>query len=161
MRLERIEVRRVDLPLRAPFETSFGRTTAKRFLLVSVSADGVTGHAECVADADPFYLPETNDTVFHVLRDFLAPMAFSLDLSHPREVAPALSRVRGHEMAKASLEMAVWELWARRASSPERIDSSRHSGVESRDCSAAWSTMSSQPRGCSIIVSEKRSSAAR
>jgi O-succinylbenzoate synthase len=88
------------------------------FLLVSVSADGVTGHAECVADVDPYYLPETNTTVLHVLRDFLVPMAFELHIAHPRDVRPALSRVRGHEMAKAALEMAVWELEARREGVP-------------------------------------------
>ncbi len=108
LRLERVEVRRVSLPLRFPFETSVGRTTTKRFLLVSVFADGVAGHAECVADVDPFYLPETNDTALHVLRDFLVPMAFALDLASPGDVLPALTRVRGHEMAKAALEMAVW-----------------------------------------------------
>jgi O-succinylbenzoate synthase len=118
MRLDEIEVRRVTLPLRFPFETSFGRTTTKQFLLVSVSAEGERGHAECVADADPFYLPETNATALHVLRDFLAPLAFALDVSHPRDVLPAFSRVRGHEMAKAALEMAVWELWARREGVP-------------------------------------------
>ena len=118
MRVDQVEVRRVTLPLRFPFETSFGRTTTKQFLLVSVSADGVTGHAECVADADPFYLPETNITAHHVLRDFLVPLAFGLEIGHPREVLPALSRVRGHEMAKAALEMAVWELWARRDGVP-------------------------------------------
>jgi O-succinylbenzoate synthase len=78
----------------------------------------VTGHAECVADVDPYYLPETNVTALHVLRDFLVPLAFTLDVSHPRELAPAFSRVRGHEMAKAALEMAVWELWARREGAP-------------------------------------------
>ena len=113
MRLERIELRRVALPLLRPFETSFGRTTLKEFLLLSVSAAGVTGHGECVADADPFYLPETLVTAHHVLRDFLAPLAFGLELSHPRELAPALRAVRGHEMAKAALEMAVWELQSR------------------------------------------------
>jgi o-succinylbenzoate synthase len=118
MRIDQVEVRRVALPLRFPFETSFSRTTTKQFLLVSVSADGVTGHAECVADVDPFYLPETNETALHVLRDFLVPMAFSLEIGHPREVLSALSRVRGHEMAKAALEMAVWELWARREGVP-------------------------------------------
>jgi len=118
LRLERVEVRRVSLPLRFAFETSVGRTTTKRFLLVSVFADGVAGHAECVADVDPFYLPETNDTALHVLRDFLVPMAFALDLASPRDVLPALARVRGHEMAKAALEMAVWELWARREGVP-------------------------------------------
>ena len=118
MRLDRIDVRRVSLPLRFPFETSFGRTTTKEFLLVSVSADGLAGHGECVADVDPFYLPETNATALHVLRDFLAPLAFALEIAHPRDVSPAFARVRGHEMAKAALEMAVWELWARREGAP-------------------------------------------
>jgi O-succinylbenzoate synthase len=114
MKLERVEVRHLRLPLRFPFETSFSRTTAKEFLLVAATADGVTGYGECVADADPYYLPETNGTVLHVLRDFLVPLAFSLDVGHPRELLPAFARVRGHEMAKAALEMAVWELVARR-----------------------------------------------
>jgi O-succinylbenzoate synthase len=104
--------------LLSPFETSFGRTTDKEFLLLSVTADGVTGHGECVADTDPFYLPETLGTVGHLLRDFLAPMAFALDLGDPRDLRPALARVRGHEMAKAGLEMAVWDLFARRAGEP-------------------------------------------
>jgi O-succinylbenzoate synthase len=118
VRLERIEVRRVELPLVSPFETSFGRTVRKAFLLLSVSADGVTGYGECVAEDDPYYLPETNGTVLHVLRDFLAPLAFSADLAHPRELLAGLARVRAHEMAKAALEMAVWELWARREGAP-------------------------------------------
>jgi o-succinylbenzoate synthase len=118
VRIERIEVRGLRLPLRFPFETSFGRTEAKEFLLVSVSADGVTGHAECVADVDPYYLPETNGTVRHVLRDFLAPLVLSGDVASPRDVLPLFARVRGHEMAKAALEMAVWELWARRERAP-------------------------------------------
>lgn len=78
----------------------------------------MTGHGECVADTDPFYLPETLGTVRHVLRDFLAPMAFAADLRDPRDLLPALARVRGHEMAKAGLEMAVWELFARREGVP-------------------------------------------
>ncbi len=118
MKLARLELRRLTLKLRTPFETSFGRATEKQFLLVSASADGVTGHAECVADVDPYYLPETNTTVLHVLRDFLAPLAFALEIRHPSDVRPAFARVRGHEMAKAALEMAVWEMWARREATP-------------------------------------------
>ena len=118
MKLDRIEVRTLALPLRVPFETSVGRMTAREFLLVSVSADGLTGHAECVADVAPYYLPETNATVLHVLEHFLAPMVFALDIAHPRDVLPAFSRVRGHEMAKAAVEMAVWELAARRDGLP-------------------------------------------
>jgi o-succinylbenzoate synthase len=118
LRLERIEVRQLRLPLRFPFETSFGRSTAKEFLLVSVSADGLTGYGECVADADPFYLPETNGTVLHVLRDFLVPLALGLEFTHPRELFGAFARVRGHEMAKAALEMAAFELQARLEGAP-------------------------------------------
>ncbi len=118
MKIDTIAVRHLTLPLLHPFETSFGRTTTKEFLLVSASADGVTGYGECVADKDPFYLPETNATALHVLRDFLVPLALGLDLSDPRALAPGLARVRGHEMAKAALEMAVWELWARRDGVP-------------------------------------------
>jgi O-succinylbenzoate synthase len=132
MKLERIEVRHIELPLKHPFETSFGRTMSKEFLLVSVSADGLTGVAECVADSDPYYLPETNGTVFHVLREFLVPLAFSLDVTDPREVLPALSRVRGHEMAKACVEMAIWELVARREGVPlHRLLGGRRERIES------------------------------
>jgi O-succinylbenzoate synthase len=118
LKFDRIEVRHLRLPLRRPFETSFGRSTHKEFLLVSVSAGGVTGYGECVADIDPFYLPETNQTVLHILRDFLVPLAFRLEVSHPRELLAAFARVRGHEMAKAALEMAAWELYARREGAP-------------------------------------------
>ncbi len=120
MKIERVEVRELALPLRYPFETSFGRTTRKQFLLVAVTAGGVTGYGECVADRDPYYLPETNGTVAHVLDEFLIPLLLQLEIAHPREVWPGLARVRGHEMAKASLDMAVWELWARREGVPLR-----------------------------------------
>ncbi|HZM49202.1 MAG TPA: o-succinylbenzoate synthase [Vicinamibacteria bacterium] len=120
MKIERVEVRELALPLRYPFETSFGRTTRKEFLLVTVSADGVDGYGECVADRDPYYLPETNGTVGHVLDEFLIPLLLQLEIAHPRDVWPGLARVRGHEMAKAALEMAVWELWARREGVPLR-----------------------------------------
>ena len=118
MRLDRVEVRILALPLQHPFETSCGRTTRKQLLLLSASADGVTGHGECVADSDPYYLPETIGTALHVLKDFLVPLAFGLELSHPRELLPAFARVRGHPMAKAALERAVWELVARREGVP-------------------------------------------
>ncbi len=118
MRIDRVEVREIRLPLLHPFETSFGRTTEKVFLLVSVSADGVTGYGECVTDPDPFYLPETNGTVAHILRDFLVPLVLGRELAGPMDAWPALARVRGHNMAKACLEMAIWELCARRDSLP-------------------------------------------
>jgi O-succinylbenzoate synthase len=118
VKIERVEVRRVSLPLRFPFETSFGRTATKDFLLVSASADGVTGHGECVADDDPYYLPETNGTVLHLLRDFLVPLVLGRTIEGPQAIRPLFARIRGHEMAKAALEMAVFELEARRKGVP-------------------------------------------
>jgi O-succinylbenzoate synthase len=118
VKIERIEVRVLRLELRHAFETSFGRTAVKELLLVAASADGVTGYGECVADSNPHYLPETLGTALHVLRDFVAPLAFAAELGHPRELDGVLSRIRGHEMAKAALEMAVWELEARRQRAP-------------------------------------------
>jgi O-succinylbenzoate synthase len=118
VKVERIEVRRLSLPLVRPFETSFARSTEKNFLLVSVSALGATGYGEAVADDEPYYLPETNATVLHIVRDFLAPLLLNLSFDHPREVFPAFARVRGHEMAKAALEMAVFELYARLQAAP-------------------------------------------
>jgi o-succinylbenzoate synthase len=118
MKIERVEVRRLRLPLVHPFETSFARSTEKNFLLVSVSAEGVTGYGEAVADDEPYYLPETNATVLHTLRDFLAPLLLALQFDHPRSLLAAFARVRGHEMAKAALEMAAWDLYARLMGEP-------------------------------------------
>jgi o-succinylbenzoate synthase len=113
VKIERIEVRLLGLPLRRPFQTSFGRTTRKEFLLLAVSAGGLTGLGECVADVRPDYLPETNQTALHVLRDFLAPAALRLEIAQPEDIVQAFAGVRGHEMAKGALEMAVWDLCAR------------------------------------------------
>jgi o-succinylbenzoate synthase len=118
MKIERVGARLLSLPLRRPFQTSFGTTTRKEFLLLSVQAEGLTGLGECVADVKPDYLPETNQTAVHVLRDFLVPALKPLDLVRPEDVASAFTHVRGHEMAKAALEMAVWDLFARRAGLP-------------------------------------------
>lgn len=118
MRIERVELRLLRLPLRRPFQTSFGRTTRKEFLLLAASAGGLRGLGECVADVRPDYLPETNQTALHVLRDFLVPLAFTLDLEAPEQLHSALAGVRGHAMAKAALEMAVWDLFAQRAGVP-------------------------------------------
>ena len=76
------------------------------------------GHAECVADVDPYYLPETNVTALHLLSEFLAPLALASEVGHPRDFVPLFARVRGHEMAKAAVEMAAYELLARQQGVP-------------------------------------------
>jgi O-succinylbenzoate synthase len=118
VRIDRIELRLLRLPLVHFFETSFGRVNDKSFILVRLLADGLEAWGECVADETPYYSPETNETAWHIITRFLAPALLRLDFGHPRQVFPAFHTVRGHNMAKATLEMAAWDLHARRESQP-------------------------------------------
>jgi O-succinylbenzoate synthase len=113
VRIERMELRLVRLPLVRPFETSVGRTEARTFIIVIVEEDGAQGYGECVADTDPFYSAETTVTAWHILSEFVAPVVIGRTFTHPREVFGALARIRGHKMAKAAVEMAAWDLFAR------------------------------------------------
>jgi len=113
VRIERIELRLVRLPLVRFFETSFGRIDDRAFVLVTVEEGGAVGVGECVADERPFYSSETTRTAWHIIADFLAPMLLGRRFAHPREVFDSFAVVRGHHMAKAALEMAAWDLFAR------------------------------------------------
>jgi o-succinylbenzoate synthase len=113
LRIDRLQLRLLRLPLVAFFETSFGRVYDKTFILVSLGGEGLEGLGECVADVDPYYSAETNVGAWHVIKDFLAPLVLGRAFADPREVFPALARVRGHHMAKAAIEMAAWDLAAR------------------------------------------------
>jgi O-succinylbenzoate synthase len=113
VRIERLELRLLRLPLVRFFETSFGRVDERVFLLVTVEGEGATGVGECVADANPFYSAETTRTAWHIISEFLAPLVLGRTFSHPREIYGALAPVRGHQMAKAAVEMAAWDLAAR------------------------------------------------
>ena len=116
MRIERIELGLVRLPLVRFFETSFGRIDDRAFVLVTVEEDGAVGVGECVADERPFYSSETTRTAWHIITDFLAPMVLGRTFMHPREVFDSFALVRGHHMAKAAIEMAMWDLFARQQS---------------------------------------------
>ena len=118
MKIDGLELRLLKLPLVHFFETSFGRVDDKHFILVRVERDGVSGYGECVAEKDPYYSSETNDTVWHIIAEFIAPRLLGADFAHPREVFPALKAVRGHNMAKAAVEMAMWDLFARQRGEP-------------------------------------------
>jgi len=118
VRIDRLRLRLVRLPLVHFFETSFGRVYDRTFILLALEGDGVEGLGECVADVDPYYSPETNVTAWHIIKDFLAPLVLGRAFDDPREIYPALARVRGHNMAKAAIEMAAWDLAARRLEAP-------------------------------------------
>jgi o-succinylbenzoate synthase len=118
MRIDRVELRLLRLPLVHFFETSFGRSYDRAFLLVIVEGGGERGYGECVAEDNPFYSSETTETAWHVIREFLAPRVIGVEFDHPRAIFPALRGIRGHNMAKAGIEMAAWDLYARQRGVP-------------------------------------------
>jgi o-succinylbenzoate synthase len=118
VRIERIELRLLRLPLVRFFETSFGRIHDRSFVLVTVEDNGMTGVGECVADANPFYSAETTRTAWHIIADFIAPVVLGRTFAHPREIFDALAPIRGHQMAKAAVEMAAWDVFARQQGRP-------------------------------------------
>jgi O-succinylbenzoate synthase len=118
VRIDRLELRLLRLPLVHFFETSFGRIYDKHFLLVKLEGEGRIGFGECVAENDPYYSSETNETCWHIITDFLAPRVLGVEFEHPRDVFPAFKAVRGHNMAKAAVEMAAWDLYARQQGVP-------------------------------------------
>jgi O-succinylbenzoate synthase len=113
-----MELRLLRLPLVRFFETSFGRIHDRTFVLVTVDGEGVTGVGECVAEANPFYSAETTRTAWHIIHDFIAPLVLGRTFTHPNEVFDSLAVIRGHNMAKAAVEMAAWDLFARQEDAP-------------------------------------------
>lgn len=114
VRADRIELREIRLALRRPFRISSGTRRERRALLVRLeSADGASSWAECVAAERPDYSPETVDTAWIALREWLAPAVAGRTFEGPDRVSPFLERaVRGHRMARAALEMGLWNLAA-------------------------------------------------
>ena len=118
MRIERLELRLLRLPLVHFFETSFGRSHDRLFILATVFGEGEEGWGECVAEEGPFYSSETTETAWHIIADFIAPRVIGVPFEHPRLILPALAGIRGHRMAKAAIEMAAWDLFARQQQVP-------------------------------------------
>ena len=110
MRIQCVELREIRLPLVRFFETSFGRTTERRIVLVRVEADGLAGWGEVTCGEQPLYNYETPETAWHILRDFLIPGTLHRELSGPSEVGARFKPIRGHGMAKAALENALWDI---------------------------------------------------
>jgi o-succinylbenzoate synthase len=109
MHIESITVRELRMPLVHFFETSFGRTTERRVMLVELQLDGISAWGECVAGEHPYYSEESIDTAWYVIQAELGPALLGRRIDAGRDVPAMLQRVRGHRMAKAALENAVWE----------------------------------------------------
>ena len=111
--LESLELFLIELPLIHPFRTSFGEERARRALLVRIAGGGEVSWGECVASAGPWYSYETVETAIHVIRDFIVPLLRGARLGHPREFPGVVAPIRGHPMAKAAVEAALWDLHCR------------------------------------------------
>jgi len=83
VKVEKLELRLLKLPLVQFFETSFGRVYDKHFVLVRVEGDGSVGWGECVAEQDPYYSADTNDSVWHIASDFIVPRVVGASFEHP------------------------------------------------------------------------------
>jgi len=118
MKIEAITLREVQMPLVHFFETSFGRLYSRRILLVTVEGEGLRGWGECVAGEDPFYSSEWIDSAWPTITKYLAPALLGKTVSQGREAAALLARIRGHRMAKAALENALWDAEARAKKQP-------------------------------------------
>ncbi|MFZ5917760.1 MAG: o-succinylbenzoate synthase [Chloroflexota bacterium] len=114
MKIERVELYHVSMPLVRPFETSFGRLTHRDAILVAAYADGLIGWGECAALTQPAYSYETVGTAWHVLSDFLIPAVLDRQWSAMEQFLALIAWVRGHPMARAGLQGAAWDLLARR-----------------------------------------------
>jgi len=115
MKIESITLHHISMPLVTPFETSFGRETDRQCVLITVRADGLTGYGECVASRDPGYSYETAGTAWHILRDFIAPLILGKDIIDASDFQTRVDGIRGHHLAKAGVEMALWDLLGKRA----------------------------------------------
>ena len=117
--IQSIELREIRLPLVHFFETSFGRTTERRIVLARVTdADGADGWGECTAGEGPFYSDEWTETSWATLSEFLAPMVLGQEIANAAHVFKLMRPVRGHRMARATIETACWDLEAKRAGVP-------------------------------------------
>ncbi len=119
LQLEKIELREIELPLRHPFETSFGRTTRRRIMIIrAFDKRGAVGYGECTAPEDPFFNHETIDTAWMIVTRFVAPLLAASKIEKADEVSQSLARIRGNRMAKGGVETAIWDLEAKIANRP-------------------------------------------
>ncbi len=113
-----MELLLLRLPYVHFFETSLGREEEREFILVKVYSGGISGYGEIVAGQSPHYSYETTSTAWHVLKDFFAPLVLDGSISSPLVFHEKAKEYRGHLMAKAGLELALWDIKGKREGVP-------------------------------------------
>lgn len=114
MKIERIDLYFISQRLVSPFKTSFGTQQERDALILALHSEGLTGWGECVATNDPGYSYETAVTAWHILSDFLIPAVLGKALQEPEQMRDWMRHVRGHPLAKATLDQAAWDITAQR-----------------------------------------------
>ncbi|MBI3933564.1 MAG: o-succinylbenzoate synthase [Acidobacteria bacterium] len=109
MKLDRVTLREIRMPLVSAFETSFGATSQRRILLVEVEGEGAIGWGEVTATEGPFYNEESTDTAWYILKHFAISRAMEAPLATASQAAARWSNIRGQRMATAGLEAALWD----------------------------------------------------
>ncbi len=115
MKIDSITLHHLSMPLVSPFETSFGVETDRECVLVEINSEGLTGYGEGVPSRDPGYNYETTGTAMHILKDFIVPLLMGKDVRDAEDFQERVSGIRGHHLAKAGVEMALWDLLGKRA----------------------------------------------
>jgi O-succinylbenzoate synthase len=114
MKIQRIELRIVEIPYVHPFETSFGREEKNQEIIIRLQSDGIEGFGECSALDKPYYSSETVKTEWHILEDFIIPEVKNEEIETIEDIQRIFERIRGHSMAKAGIEEAFWDLFAKK-----------------------------------------------
>ncbi len=115
MRIEKIDLRRIKNKLKTPFKASYGVTTERESIIIEMKDEqGNIGWGECVAFTVPWYTEETVNTCWHMLTDFLIPILLQSEITHPKDLVELFRMVQKNNMAKAALDGAVWDLYAKR-----------------------------------------------
>ncbi|ODS32590.1 MAG: chloromuconate cycloisomerase [Candidatus Scalindua rubra] len=118
IKIERLKIREIVLPLVHFFETSFGRTKKRRILLTKIFCDGAAGYGECTTGEAPLFSHETIDTAWIIIKEVLASIIIGRNWTSPSEVSQWFQPIRGHQMARAAVENACWDLTARANNKP-------------------------------------------
>jgi O-succinylbenzoate synthase len=119
VKITKVVMRKMKMAMKVPFETSFGVVQDKHFILVEVHTKDHVGYGDCSAFDVPWYNEETTTTGWHMIQDFLVPALFSRDtIERPEDLEALFSYVRGNRMAKAALDCAVWDLFAKEQGVP-------------------------------------------
>lgn len=113
MKIERITLRHIKMPLVHFFQTSFGRTYERDMILVEVMAQGVSGWGEITCGENPFYNEEWTHSAWSIAKDYVAPRLIGHELASAAEAGARSEHIRGHFMARGGVEAAVWDLSAR------------------------------------------------